>query len=174
MKVARVAILPLHAPRALHSSSIDELNSGRARSCSLPREPPLKSESLQKDRCSVRYNHLGDGEARAKGISPLCVDEAHRSELQCEPRRASNSGPRGHCRAFGGPMRSALRRARPAIGGPRRPRPARLAARASSKTRTLRALRGQGRARAVPTESAAARSSRTQQHGCVTLRKYFR
>lgn len=60
MKVARPAILPLHAPRAIHSSSIDELSECRARSCTKPRESPLKSESLQKDQRSVRYNRFDD------------------------------------------------------------------------------------------------------------------
>lgn len=170
----RVALLSLHTPRALHSSSIDELNSGRAHSWSSPRGSPLKSESLQKDHRTARYNHFGGRTTDAEGISPLCAAGARGSEPRCEARRASNSGLRGHCRAFGGPMGSAFSCARRVIGGAPRPRPSRLTARTSSKTRTLRALRGQGRARAVPTESRAASRSGTQPGGCVTPRKYFR
>lgn len=71
MKVARLAILPLHAPRASYSSSIDELSEGRARSCLKPREPSLKSESLQKDRRSVRYNRFDYEPWLVEQISPL-------------------------------------------------------------------------------------------------------
>lgn len=93
--------------RATHSSSIDELNGRRARCRSEPREPPLKSESLQKDRRSVRYNRLAEGASRAERISPLSAGEACRSALRSEDRRASNSGLRGHCRAAGEPIAGA-------------------------------------------------------------------
>lgn len=138
--------VPLHAPRASHSSSIDELSDGRARSCLKPREPPLKSESLQKDQRSMRYNRF-DGDPRlAERISPLSVDEAWRSALRSEDRRASNSGLRGHCRAFDGPIASARRRARRAIGG--LPGPASRARSAREfEDPNLAAHRGQGRAR---------------------------
>ncbi|KPI91512.1 hypothetical protein RR46_15016 [Papilio xuthus] len=157
-----------HAPRALRSSSIDELSSCRAHSRSRQRKPPLKSESLQKDHSSARYDRFGDDAADYERISPLCAREARRSELEREPRRASNSGPRGHCRAREGPMREARGRARRAIGGPaaRSPRPLRTA-RSSSKTRTLRALaakvvreRRRARARRAPEQDAAARALR--------------
>lgn len=71
-----IATLSLHAPRATRSSSIDELSERRARSCSMPRELPLKSESLQKDQRSVRYNRFDGGAGLAKRISPLSASKA--------------------------------------------------------------------------------------------------
>lgn len=130
-----IATLSLHAPRATCSSSIDELSERRARSCSEPREPPLKSESLQKDQRSVRYNQFDGGAGLVERISPLSAGVAWRSALRGEDRRASNSGLRGHCRADGGPIASTLRRARRAIGGVVPPRPAVPAARAQAGVR---------------------------------------
>lgn len=124
-----IASLTLHAQRATRLSSIDELSERCARSCHDSREPPLKSESLQKDQRSVRYNRFDGGAGFVEQISPLSAGEARRSALRGEDRRASNSGLRGHCRADGGPIASTLRRARRPIGGTAGPRPAHPAAR---------------------------------------------
>lgn len=120
----------------------------------------------------MRYNRFDDGPRLVERFSPLSVVEAWRSALRSEDRRVSNSGLRGHCRAFDGPIASARRRARRAIGGISAPHPA-PAPRASSKTRTLRRTAAkvarerhrQSAARAFEWDTAAA--------GCVTLRKYF-
>lgn len=124
---ARVACVFLELERRTES--------GRAHFYPHQREVPLKSESLQNARRSVRYNRLRGAPEPAEGKSPLRPYEAFQSTFQREPRRASNSGLRGHCRVAGGPMAGARTPARPAIGGaaaararapPRPPSPARV------------------------------------------------
>lgn len=172
--------IALHAPRATHSSSIDELNGRRARSYTEYHDSPYKSESLQKDRRSVRYNRFGKGSLRVERISALWAGEACRSAFRSEDRRATNSGLRGHCRALERPIASTRRRARPAIGrseGSSSPGPA---SGPSSKTWTLRLTAAkvarerhtQRTARAFEWD-AAVPLWRRRCLGCVTLPKYF-
>lgn len=146
----------LHA-RATRSSSIDELSEARARSCSKPRELPLKSESLQKDRRSVRYNRY-DGVARyAKRLSPLSTGDF--VGLCASERGSARFELRGHCRVAYGPIVSAHGSARRAIGALGAPLPA-PRQRSGSKTRTLRRAAAKV-ARAAARLRAAARWSGT-------------